>query len=582
MGEKSTVKVPEGYERSLSLKAGDKVLVSGEYVVGDNGTGTIHSDPRPNAVVIMVILDEGKRQVYINPKNIYKKRKESKGTAVTTTEAPVVIPKGFKPTETFYMNSVVLILPHGQWRLATQGKIEKWHNASSTEVEVVVAGSKFMVQSKYLASKDHNYQEPGPLFKDLKDPTEDHLYMAELLYAPTMDETILLGLKGVDLKNYRMIRSKTGSKWCAIIPKDAKGPMPVLMAHSDIQANVKHPTVDNLEYNPKDGKYSSPRGLGADDRAGIFVMNKALQAHEGKFIVMFFDEEEIGCKGSGNFITSDTFKKEVEPLASCFISIDRARNRVNGKKHIATYGYDNKELLKLCKDKLGRDDQRGSSTDCKVLSRASETMAKTTGGVSCMNFSCGYINEHTSSEALYHAELLETAEDVCKLVTEIPELWTKRFLAPKSTTTSYGYGYNSRQRNTGYGYGGGYGTDEMITYDGELYDESDVENLAKAFLYYTGKAYIPSKPTQIKLPKVHDLVNLRDEVSAGGIFGGKALNLPTVTMLKANLWVVVSVDEKTMTAALTTDDGQIDATNIPLAALVGVSTNDPLVTYDLL
>lgn len=574
-----TNKIPTGYEISLSLKKGDEVMVIGERKPAENGVGVVATTPQIGKECVLVQLEHKKEPIYMFMTNVYKK-KTAKSTAITVTEPPKDtrdIPLGYKAVDTvYYMNSAVYILPHGDFLALTSGTVTEWTKQDAPVVSVKVGTHIHQIKTNFLCVKDWKYKAPEALFKDFKEKTPEHEYMAELLYAPDMSTTIVLGLKGVDLAQYTMVQSKTGSKWCAIIPKDPLGTMPALMAHCDIQANVKHPTVDNLEYNPTTNMYGSPTGLGADDRAGIFCMNKALKEHPGKFIAIFFDEEEVGCKGSRNFVESDTFKDIIDPIASCYISIDRTRGRQKGEKHVATYGHNNKELLKLFKDKLGRPDQSGSSTDCKVLSAKSATLATDSTGVSCVNFSCGYQFEHTARECLYHAELLETAEDICNMVEKMPELWTKRFLSDKTTKKST---YGSR---TGYSYGGyGNSLQDAIILDGDFYDETDLKHLLQMYHYYTGKEYSTTAPVKLNLPSKNDFVNLRDNVIAGGIYGGHKLNIPTVTMLRANLWVVVSVDLKKMTAALTTDDAQIDANNIPLCALTTVSVNDPLVTYDL-
>lgn len=121
--------------------------------------------------------------------------------------------------------------------------------------------------------------------------------------------------------------------------------------------------------------------LGGDDRAGVWVMLQLLDKGIKDYDYVFFCDEEVGGLGSKLFA-----KEHLIDIIeySCYISLDR-----RGSKEVASYGYDNDDLVKVFTD-IGYTSVRGSFTDCVNLSNVTE--------VACINLSVGYNNEHTNSE----------------------------------------------------------------------------------------------------------------------------------------------------------------------------------------
>lgn len=398
-----------------------------------------------------------------------------------------------------------------------------------------------------------------PLALDFKQFTEDHKYMIELLKEPQRAKVIALTMRGVDLTQYDII---AGLKHYVIVPKKPETAfMPMIMAHTDIQANVKHPD-DNLEYDPKLDRFSSPRGLGADDRAGCYAINRILLANPGKFIVALFDEEEIGCNGSKEFAASKQFA-DVDAMASCYVSIDRKRG-YGGVSQIATYDSDNAELFDLIKLTTGRATVRGSSTDCKALASGSAKLPKQSG-LACFNMSCGYENEHQSSEALYFKELEEVVVDFDCMVMGAPELWTKRFSVDKKATV---YPKYSGYQNTAFV--------ESVEVDGEEYEEADVKTLLYLYHQFTGKAYEFNKATLLcRDYSQNEYVRLDPACAVGGVYGGVKLTKDLVDVLGSHTWIVDKI--KNMRHDMTSEDGKSTATGIPAAWLLPVLVGDPLV-----
>jgi hypothetical protein len=146
------------------------------------------------------------------------------------------------------------------------------------------------------------------------------------------------------------------------------------------------------------------RCLGADDRAGVWIALELIH-HFGldcPYEFGFFDAEERGGIGSSVF-ADDIFELSDCPY-QCFIGLDRGSR--GGLQNIATYGYDNMQLLDLIQEAApGYLIQNGSFSDCSNLSESF-----TTEGVPCFNLSVGYQNEHSVSESLDLPMMIETLE----------------------------------------------------------------------------------------------------------------------------------------------------------------------------
>jgi len=578
--------IPANYKKPTELKKDLEVVIFNHPSISNYTRGKLVSTYAATTQNVSVVV-AGKTFVVL----VEQIRLPMTSIQVTTTpKQEIKIPAGIKKATIFTKSTQLLVYGSKDYKDGTVAVVTQYTAPASTFIPVTVEGKQEYIAPEFLFMKDPTYVAPDPLFEDYADKSELMKYMASLLYATNMEDTITLGLQDVDLKDYDMYSSKTGSRWAAIVPKDVKGPIPILMAHCDIQYNVKHPTPQNLSFNPTTERFTSPTGLGADDRAGIFVINRALNIAAGKFAVIFFDEEETGCKGSRNFVSSEEFKTKIDPIASCYISIDRTRTTTGGKT-VATYGFDNKDLLKLFKDKVNRPDVKGSSTDCKVLSDESVTLSKTSEGVACVNFSCGYQFEHTARETLYWKEVLECAVDIASLPQTMPELWEKRFLAKKPVYSGYRRGgYNTNQSKSNKAnksasqshYGTGfYGDEDYILVNGEYYDTEDVKALLSFHKRHSGVEYTATLPTPYT-PKRQDFVRLSPDVSVGGRYGGQILDLATHSMLSSNVWIVQSVDTINCTVALTTDDAAYDAVNIPFAFIDSIKQSEPLISPNLL
>lgn len=192
------------------------------------------------------------------------------------------------------------------------------------------------------------------------------------------------------------------------------------------------------------------RGLGADDKNGIWVALKCLQ----KFDVMkvaFFVGEEVGCVGSS--------AADMEFFADCrwVVQCDRR----NGSDLITEASG-----TELCSDEFadvllgagfGYKKEHGMLTDVMTL--------KENGlAVSCVNMSCGYYRPHTDEEYTVQSELENCLAFVEWIIENVTDVYPHEHVERK-----WGYG----------GYGGwypGWSKEDEITEASEIVTEMLLEN----------------------------------------------------------------------------------------------------------
>jgi len=191
---------------------------------------------------------------------------------------------------------------------------------------------------------------------------------------------------------------------------------------------------------------SSPQGIGGDDRCGIFMILKLLEAGF-RPTVIFCEDEEIGCVGSKKFIKHDDLVKK---LGECnyIIELDR-----KGSNDAVFYECDNAEFTNYIVCSTGYEEAWGSCSDISYLAPAA--------GIAAVNFSCGYYNPHQTSEYVNYTEMMNTVEVVKKLLEDSE--------AKQYEYIEMSYGYSSRY-SSGYGYFGRY-WDDYDNYYGNTYSE---------------------------------------------------------------------------------------------------------------
>ena len=171
----------------------------------------------------------------------------------------------------------------------------------------------------------------------------------------------------------------------------AKGTVPVmLVAHYDT-------VPEQPKYiNNRNGILSAKKGLGADDRAGIYGILEIIKKHHCH--VLFTGGEEVGGIGARAFVNS---KITPTPL-NYLIQLDR-----RGENDAVYYDGDNSEFEDFITG-FGWKTAFGSFTDICELAPAL--------GVSAVNLSIGYQNEHTHKETLDTQVMNTNIARVCKML----------------------------------------------------------------------------------------------------------------------------------------------------------------------
>jgi len=239
----------------------------------------------------------------------------------------------------------------------------------------------------------------------------------------------------------------------------AQGSFPVLLvAHLDT-VHDKLPSV--ILYDAHKDRYSSPNGIGGDDRCGVYMIFEVIKKFNCS--VLFCEDEETGGIGAKKFIKTD-LAKELE--FNYAIEFDR-----KGNKDAVFYDCDNEEFEEFITKEF-YDTAFGSFSDISTLAPFLKCAA--------VNLSCGYYNAHTKGEYVVLKEMNASIEAACKILERTTEKDKFEYIEAKYTRwynngyysgfNSYGgYGYN------GYGYWNGYEED----YDDYFYFVIEFENAGK-------------------------------------------------------------------------------------------------------
>lgn len=155
-----------------------------------------------------------------------------------------------------------------------------------------------------------------------------------------------------------------------------------------------------LIYHREMGILWSPQGLGADDRAGVFmIMMAILDGYRPH--VLFTRDEEIGGYGATAFGKSN-LGKELHKEVRYIIQLDRS-----GSDDSVFYDCDNIKFETYI-NSFGFYTQRGSFSDISIL--CPET------GVAGVNLSVGYYKEHTLSEFLSLLQMYKNYDIIIKMI----------------------------------------------------------------------------------------------------------------------------------------------------------------------
>lgn len=154
-----------------------------------------------------------------------------------------------------------------------------------------------------------------------------------------------------------------------------------LAAHLDTVWRTP-PEDDGYIYDAeKDIMIGLEEGIGADDRAGVYIVLKLLESGHRPSGIIFTHDEEIGGRGAYALIGAVP-----EPTANFkyILQLDR-----QGKDDCVFYDCDNIEFTKYI-ESFGWKTQRGTMSDISIIAPAWK--------IAAVNVSVGYFNEHFDNE----------------------------------------------------------------------------------------------------------------------------------------------------------------------------------------
>ena len=167
----------------------------------------------------------------------------------------------------------------------------------------------------------------------------------------------------------------------------------------------------------------APKGLGADDRAGVYaIMTLLMDGY--KPTVIFTTGEEIGCIGAISLINNFA-SCPVEGI-KCIIQLDR-----RGCTDAVYYACKNKQFEDWV-SLYGFSTEQGTFTDISVICP--------NWGIAGVNLSVGYYNEHTKQEFLRYNELEYTIWNVQKMIKDLRAL-DEEFIYVKDPNQTGWYNY---------------------------------------------------------------------------------------------------------------------------------------------
>ena len=214
-----------------------------------------------------------------------------------------------------------------------------------------------------------------------------------------------------------------------------EGHFPVLLtAHMD---TVHQHLPGKIIYEKtKDGKtaVSAPNGIGGDDRCGIYMILQILKRLDCS--VLFCEDEEVGSIGAGKFVDSELCKVlKAENKFKYIIELDRknANDAVFYQdENFDFHDFVTKEFWKI---------NWGTWSDICELSPAL--------GISSVNLSCGYYQQHTKLEYVVLEEMENAIEQTIALL-QRTDLAAEPFKFVKKKQQTYYYGgcgYNYYSNN---------------------------------------------------------------------------------------------------------------------------------------
>ena len=192
-----------------------------------------------------------------------------------------------------------------------------------------------------------------------------------------------------------------------------------VVAHCDTVFTVP-PKRSEIYYDTQKNVIWSPDGLGADDRAGVFIILKLLQKGIKPTIILTTGEENGGL--GAQEITKDYPHNEFN--LKFLIQLDR-----RGSNDCVFYHCGNRDFIHRI-ETYGFIEKYGTFTDISFLAPAWD--------IAAVNLSVGYVDEHSYQERLFISDLLSTYEKVCRIFADEKNLPFYKYMEQ-----SYLYGHQN-------------------------------------------------------------------------------------------------------------------------------------------
>ena len=205
----------------------------------------------------------------------------------------------------------------------------------------------------------------------------------------------------------------------------APGDIPVaLVAHMDTVFKIP---PEHIYFDRQEGVLWSPDGLGADDRAGVFLILKIIQniKRDKKPTIIFTTDEEKGCIGSSALVENMPHPPQ---NLKYIIQLDR-----RGKDDCVFYDDINEEFEKYV-HKFGFDTAWGTLSDISIICP--------TWGISGVNLSVGYEDEHEEIETLHIQYTYATLEKVLNMLDDIDNADYFKYEASPHSVQWWRYGHH--------------------------------------------------------------------------------------------------------------------------------------------
>ena len=240
------------------------------------------------------------------------------------------------------------------------------------------------------------------------------LYKLYRIYSPSGGEnsmsSYIISWIEKHVPNAQITKDNIGNLY---VTKGDANEYPTLCCHMD---QVQKTHSDDFEVIVKNDKlygYSESNqrqeGLGADDKNGIWICLNMLKKYD--VLKIFFSvQEETGCEGSKqadiNFFKDSMYI--IEPDCS---GKDIVKTTLKGLK-CASDDFIND----IKAEEHGYKFVEGKSTDILILSRRG-------AGVSCVNISTGYYDEHTNEEYTVKKDLIKCLNYVDYLISNLKKTY---------------------------------------------------------------------------------------------------------------------------------------------------------------